>query len=188
MLVAPAEPGRRDRLRHCDQFGTRTQWRGFSRDNRNGCHFGASTLWLEVEGADPTMNYKLALSLPLLAFLAWPVSAQTAGHTARAVLIHGNYCGPGNNAPAAPVDALDAACARHDACTPDGGLATKACNLRLQKEADAISRDPRQSDELRAMAGLVSAGASMMMSAREPATETEVARSQGEKAWAAYTR
>src|SRR3954471_8574943 len=78
------------------------------------------------------------------------------------LLIHGNYCGPGNNAPLPPIDALDAACARHDACTPDGALPSKACNLRLQRDAELISRDSRQPDDLRALAGLVSAGASIM--------------------------
>ncbi|GJE43896.1 hypothetical protein AEGHOMDF_3075 [Methylobacterium soli] len=90
--------------------------------------------------------------------------AQTASGTqGPALLVHGNYCGPGNNAPLAPIDALDAACARHDDCTPDGGLPSRACNLRLEREAARISRDRRQPDDLRAMAGLVSAGASMMM-------------------------
>lgn len=148
----------------------------------------ASILWLEVGGSDPTMNYKLAFSLPLLAVLAAPVSAQAAGRPSGAALIHGNYCGPSNNAPATPIDALDAACARHDACTPDGGLATKACNLRLETEADAISHDSREPDYLRAMAGLVSAGASMMMSAREPTTGTVATQSRTVKVWAAYTR
>jgi hypothetical protein len=55
------------------------------------------------------------------------------------MLIHGNYCGPGNNAPLPPIDALDAACARHDACTPDGALAPKACNLRLQVDAERLA-------------------------------------------------
>lgn len=80
------------------------------------------------------------------------------------MLMHGNYCGPGNNAPAVPVDALDAACARHDACTPDGGLPSKACNLRLQVEAERVASDPRQPEDLRMMAGLVATGAAMMPS------------------------
>jgi hypothetical protein len=33
---------------------------------------------------------------------------------------------------------LDAACARHDACTPSGGLPSPACNARLQREAALI--------------------------------------------------
>lgn len=78
------------------------------------------------------------------------------------MLIHGNYCGPGNNAPLRPIDALDAACARHDACTPDGGLPTKACNLRLQMEAERLASDGRQPEDLRMMAGIVSSGASIM--------------------------
>ncbi len=81
------------------------------------------------------------------------------------MLLHGNYCGPGNNGPAAPVDALDAACARHDACTPDRALAPKACNLRLQVDAERLADDPRQPPDLRMMAGLVASGAAMMPSA-----------------------
>ncbi|AWN43738.1 hypothetical protein [Methylobacterium durans] len=81
-----------------------------------------------------------------------------------ALLLHGNYCGPGNNGPLAPIDALDAACARHDACTPDTGMASRACNARLQREAETISRDPRQPDDLRALAGLVAVGAEMLPS------------------------
>ena len=76
------------------------------------------------------------------------------------MLVYGNYCGVGNNAPLAPVDVLDAACARHDDCTPDDDLPTRACNLRLEQEAQAVSDDPRQPGELRLMAGLVAAFAS----------------------------
>jgi hypothetical protein len=79
-----------------------------------------------------------------------------------ALLIHGNYCGPGNNAPRPPVDALDAACARHDACTPDGGLPSPACNARLEAESAWVARDPRQPKGLRDLAGIVSAGAALI--------------------------
>lgn len=88
--------------------------------------------------------------------------SSAAASTRPVFLIHGNYCGPGNRSPLAPTDALDAACARHDACTPDGGLPTKACNMRLQREADDVANDPRQSASLRIMAGLVASGAAMM--------------------------
>ncbi|AWN37558.1 hypothetical protein [Methylobacterium radiodurans] len=99
------------------------------------------------------------------AALGGPLDAPLASHRHRpTMLIHGNYCGPGNNAPRPPIDALDAACARHDACTPDGALPSRACNLRLQRDADLISRDPRQPDDLRALAGLVAAGAAIMPS------------------------
>jgi len=88
--------------------------------------------------------------------------AQPAAFGGPKMLIHGNYCGPGNNAPLPPIDALDAACARHDACTPQGGLPSKACNRRLQREAEIISRDPRTPDEERAMAGMIAMGATMI--------------------------
>lgn len=109
---------------------------------------------------------RFAAPLLLAAGLSTAASAQ-AGPAVRgpSLLMHGNYCGPGNNAPLPPIDALDAACARHDACTPDGdALPTRGCNLRLQREAELIARDPRQPDDLRAMAGLVAVGAGILPS------------------------
>ncbi|MGE7414139.1 hypothetical protein [Methylobacterium tarhaniae] len=96
--------------------------------------------------------------------LASPAAlAQSGGYApAPSLLIHGNYCGLGNRAPLPPVDALDAACARHDACTPPGGLPSRRCNLRLFREADLISRDPRQPDDVRNAAGFVAFSASTL--------------------------
>lgn len=116
------------------------------------------------------MLTRLAAPLVLAAgcaALAASAQAQPAAFGGPKMLIHGNYCGPGNNAPRPPIDTLDAACARHDACTPEGGLPSQACNLRLQREATLISRDPRQPQELRSMAGLVAATATLIPS--EPA-------------------
>ncbi|WP_279358995.1 hypothetical protein [Methylobacterium indicum] len=96
-----------------------------------------------------------------------------------ALLIHGNYCGPGNNAPLPPIDALDAACARHDACTPRGGLASPACNARLQREASLIARDPRQPEDLRDAAGFVAFAAGMMPSRSQVASSTPALRTIG---------
>ena len=104
------------------------------------------------------MPLRILPPLILAACLTSPALAQPAsGIDQPAVLIHGNYCGMGNNAPLPPIDALDAACARHDACTPAGGLPTRACNLRFQRETQFISRDPRQPEDLRALAGFVGA-------------------------------
>lgn len=86
-----------------------------------------------------------------------PARAEPAALGAPKMVIYGNYCGPGNNAPLPPVDALDAACARHDACTPSRGLPTRACNLRLAREAQDVALDPTQADDLRALAGAVAA-------------------------------
>lgn len=109
----------------------------------------------------------------LLAGTAAPSFAQPAALGRPKVLVHGNYCGPGNNAPLAPIDALDAACARHDACTPSRGLPTKACNLRLEREAEAVALDPSQPDDLRAMAGLVAAFAAANPSRGSPKVVAE---------------
>ena len=80
-----------------------------------------------------------------------------------ALLIHGNYCGPGNRGyDKAPVDALDAACRRHDLCTPDGGaLPSCACNRRLAREAARVASDPRQRADLRELAVVVSNAAQL---------------------------
>ncbi|MGX7706053.1 hypothetical protein [Methylobacterium sp. Gmos1] len=105
---------------------------------------------------------RFAIPLVLGCCLAAPALAQSGRPPA--LLIHGNYCGPGNNAPLPPIDALDAACARHDACTPRGGMATAACNARLRREAELISRDPHQPQDLRDAAGFVAFAAGMMPS------------------------
>ena len=98
---------------------------------------------------------------PILLTTCWidASRAEPSAMNGPKMLVHGNYCGLGNNAPLAPVDAL-AACARHDDCTPDDHLPTKACNLRLEQEAQAVANDPRQPGDLRLMAGFVAAFAS----------------------------
>ncbi len=121
----------------------------------------------------------IAASLILASCIALPALAQPAAMGGPKVLIHGNYCGPGNNAPLPPIDALDAACARHDLCTPSRGLPSQACNLRLQREAEMVSRDPRQPQDLRALAGFIAATASLIPSEpgprRVPAASVETA-------------
>lgn len=110
------------------------------------------------------MLYKTALTIvaPVLLVAGWSSSslAEPAVMGGPKMLVYGNYCGLGNNAPLAPIDALDAACARHDACTPDTDLPTKACNVRLEREAQAIANDPRQPPDVRTMAGFVASFAS----------------------------
>jgi hypothetical protein len=83
------------------------------------------------------------------------------------LVFHGNYCGLGNRKGAPPIDVLDAACMRHDACTPTGKIQSCACNARLAEEAAAIARDPRQPAELQALASLTAtaAGAGMVICA-----------------------
>ncbi|WP_336489815.1 hypothetical protein [Methylobacterium nigriterrae] len=109
------------------------------------------------------MTFGIVASLIPAAFLAASEPARAQSYPQEpSLLLHGNYCGLGNNAPFPPIDALDAACARHDACTPAGGLPSRACNLRLQREAGIISRDLRQPDDVRALAGFISVGAAAL--------------------------
>lgn len=106
------------------------------------------------------MQTKIAALLFAVAGLS-SAQAQTSS-TEPQLLVHGHYCGLGNRAPLPPVDALDRACARHDACTPPSGLPSRACNLDLLREADLISRDPRQPDDVRAAAGFAAFSAAVM--------------------------
>lgn len=114
------------------------------------------------------MLYRTVVPLLVAVAFTTPALAEPGAMGEPKMLIHGNYCGPGNNAPLPPINALDGACARHDACTPNGTMPSRACNTRLEREADAISRDPRQPADVRAMAGFVAAGAAMLQVADGP--------------------
>jgi hypothetical protein len=121
----------------------------------------------------------ISFAAPVFLIATWaaPALAQPAANGGAKLLIHGNYCGPGNNAPLPPIDALDAACAHHDACTPDVGLPSKACNLRLEREAEAVARDPRQRDDVRSLAGFVASfAASNPSSVAPPIRAAKLAR------------
>ena len=79
------------------------------------------------------------------------------------LLFHGNYCGPGNRPGTRPVDALDAACMRHDACRRFNALPSCACNARLQYEAAAVARDPAQRPDIQFLASITAAGAGLLL-------------------------
>ena len=81
------------------------------------------------------------------------------------LVFHGNYCGPGSRGPGLPpVDALDAACMHHDACSPavGRGLPSCGCNARLQREASLVARNPRTPDDERVAAQFVAEGAKVL--------------------------
>lgn len=79
------------------------------------------------------------------------------------LLIHGNYCGIGNRPGAAPTDALDVACMRHDACTPDGGLPSCACDQRFRVEATAVAEDPASPPALKVTAAATAAAIAVLV-------------------------
>lgn len=65
-------------------------------------------------------------------------------------LFHGNYCGKGQRGEGLPpIDALDAACMRHDACYDTAGYSSCACDTALRREAATVSDDPGASLETR---------------------------------------
>ena len=79
------------------------------------------------------------------------------------LLIHGNFCGIGGRPGLSPVDALDAACMRHDACTRTGSLPSCGCDARLKREATAIAHDPASTTELRALAAATAASMAILV-------------------------
>lgn len=79
------------------------------------------------------------------------------------LLFHGNYCGPGSRPGTRPVDALDAACMRHDACGRFNALPSCACNARLQYEAAAVAQDPAQRPDIQFLASITAAGAGLLL-------------------------
>lgn len=65
-------------------------------------------------------------------------------------LFHGNYCGTGQRGEGLPpIDALDAACMRHDACYDAAGYSSCACDATLKREAASVSDAPGASLETR---------------------------------------
>jgi hypothetical protein len=78
------------------------------------------------------------------------------------LLFHGNYCGPGSRPGARPVDALDAACMRHDTCSKKG-VPSCACNARFQYEAAAVANNPAQPPDIQFLASITAAGAALLI-------------------------
>jgi hypothetical protein len=124
------------------------------------------TLWRRCSCAALLLACAVAAAMaPLHAQDAAPRvgSSNPAVATDGATLIHGNYCGAGNRPGTPPIDALDLACMNHDACTPASGIPNCDCNARLRDEAAAVAQDPRQAPELRSLASLTAAAATVMI-------------------------
>ncbi|WP_430911272.1 hypothetical protein [Methylobacterium sp. sgz302541] len=116
---------------------------------------------------DLTTYRNPALAAAFALVLAGTSSSASAQETPRidirhgALLIHGNFCGPGNRGPNhPPIDALDLACMHHDACTPPAGkLAHCSCNDRLHEEAGLVADDPATPAKVRQTAQFIADGA-----------------------------
>ena len=120
---------------------------------------GLALLWFA--GAAPVLAQGLpplpsAPAVPGLSGGQNPVEPLMHG----ALVYHGNYCGPGNKGVhPAPVDALDAACMRHDACVKDFQVPSCGCNARLAEEAAAVAADADAPLDEREAAGFTAQGA-----------------------------
>ncbi len=70
----------------------------------------------------------------IIGLFLWPISAMAQA----GLPVYGNWCGPNHPrnpaVAAAPVDALDAACMRHDYCTAAQGRFDCGCDLTLMNE------------------------------------------------------
>ena len=110
----------------------------------------------------------LTFVVTLTSVIALPALGQSLPNGADAIaplmhgqlVYHGNYCGPGNKgARPAPVDALDAACMRHDACVKDFKIPSCGCNARLAEAATAVAADRSAPAEEREAADFTARGA-----------------------------
>lgn len=105
------------------------------------------------------LNFRPVKALVAFGSLALALQAAPEAHAQGAFLIYGNFCGPGNRGPGyPPIDALDLACAHHDACSPaaDSGIMPRcSCNRRLQVESSLVARDPRTPQQTRDMANVI---------------------------------
>ena len=107
------------------------------------------------------LRRRICLTALLICWITLPAWAQNPIADG-SLLIHGNYCGPGNRGyDKAPIDALDAACRHHDLCTPDIGLPSCACNARLSREATRVAHNRHQPADLRQMATIVAGAATI---------------------------
>ncbi len=111
------------------------------------------------------LKIALGLAALLTAASVAPATAQTplAPLLNGQLVFYGNYCGPGQyGRHPAPIDALDAACQRHDACVVDFRLPSCACNARLAHEAAAVARSPRAPARERQAADFTARGAQVL--------------------------
>lgn len=92
-----------------------------------------------------------------------PPKGELVNVLAGRALFHGHYCGKGNRGEGiAPIDALDAACMRHDACYGTAGYSSCACDATLRREATLVSDDPSVPLETRRRALSVTQAAAAM--------------------------
>jgi hypothetical protein len=107
-----------------------------------------------VHAASPLAGQLLAL-----AQLESPI-LRSPGHSVPPVSaieidFYGNWCGPGNSGPGAPVDPVDQACCRHDICFCERGYDRCSCNRELIEGLSEAAFDSRTSVAGRAWAGII---------------------------------
>ncbi|MDP4004217.1 hypothetical protein [Methylobacterium sp. NEAU K] len=116
---------------------------------------------MNAPSLNPIATVLFAIGLSACAATAWAQEIVLPGPSGPGgILVYGNFCGPGSRGPGyKPIDRLDLACARHDACYPDpasGRLPSCACNRGLQVEAGLVARDPRAPAHTREAAQFIS--------------------------------
>ena len=118
-----------------------------------------------------TTSFAGSVAVFLLCFASIPAASAQSGQKhliagagkPAPLLIHGNYCGPGSRPGSRPIDALDAACQRHDSCVHPGKVPSCACNARLQHDAEAIAQNPRQPPDIQFIASATAAAAGLLI-------------------------
>ncbi len=78
---------------------------------------------------------------------------------------HGRYCGTEAMDPTfrtRPIDALDAACMRHDRCYRNHPGDTGGCDAGLARAASRLENSPRLNEDVRRKAGVLDAVFSLL--------------------------
>lgn len=73
-----------------------------------------------ADDARQPRKLRAAARLGFNMFAAWMLAGRP--RPTRRLALYGRYCGPGHSGPGEPVDAIDAACRRHDAAYKAAGM------------------------------------------------------------------
>lgn len=96
---------------------------------RAGARYRRSLTAPAADAADAGSLGLAQVDMPLLTTLVLPAPVQPAPLSG--LDIYGNWCGPGNSGPGAPIDRVDQVCCRHDKCYSDRGYLDCSCDREL---------------------------------------------------------
>lgn len=91
---------------------------------------GQRSFDLDRAESDNASDYLLAAGIELNRFAA-SYDGSDSGIQLRSMPGYGNWCGPGNSGPGAPINTLDRLCQQHDRCYGNRGYFSCSCDREL---------------------------------------------------------